>query len=84
MIITITPTLKFQVSVLTKWAFINLAERINWYFGKLLRLGDNDLKEYEGFDYIEVQFICEQLCYELDTETEYVERLKKLLPVIKD
>ncbi|RUS44578.1 nucleotidyltransferase family protein [Cohnella sp. AR92] len=71
-------------SELTIWACINLAEGISWWFSRLLRLEDNDLRSYEGFDFVEVLYVCDQFCYELDPDPEDIERLKALLPPIKE
>jgi predicted nucleotidyltransferase len=73
-----------ELSALTKWTYISLADRISWWFSRLLRLGDNDLKVYEGFDFVEVLYLCDQFCFELDPKPEEIERLKKQLPAIKD
>ncbi|MFC5528357.1 nucleotidyltransferase family protein [Cohnella yongneupensis] len=73
-----------EVTPLTRWAYKSLADRISWWFSRLLRLEDNDLKVYEGFDFVEVLYICDQFCFELDPKLEDIERLKKQLPSIKE
>ncbi|MEC0244157.1 nucleotidyltransferase domain-containing protein [Paenibacillus dokdonensis] len=73
-----------EVPVLTKWAYKSLADRISWWFSRLLRLQDNDLKVYEGFDFVEVLYVCDHFCYELEPKPEDIKRLKALLPSIKD
>jgi hypothetical protein len=50
----------------------------------LLRLDDNDLRTYEGFDFTEVLYVCHEFCNELKPAPEDVEQLKKLLPAIKE
>ncbi|KUP22056.1 hypothetical protein [Paenibacillus sp. DMB5] len=61
-----------------------LADRISWWFSRLLRFEDNDLQSHEGFDFTEVLYICNKLYYEVfDQSPEDIIRFKELLPAIK-
>lgn len=64
--------------------YTSQAEQISFQFSKLLKLGDNDLRTYEGFYFVEVLYICEHLFYSLDEhDPEDINRFKELLPLIK-
>lgn len=41
--------------------YMIISEKVSWWFSRLLRLTDNDLKDYEGFNYVEVLHLCEKL-----------------------
>lgn len=59
--------------------------RISWYFSQLLRLEDNDLRSYDGFDFTEVLYICDKIYDELfEQSPEDIQRFKELLPSIKE
>lgn len=76
-----------------------LAEKLSWWFSRLLRFQDNDLRTYKGFDFVEVLCICKKL-WQRDVEVEIVDgqeiyklkdyspddiqRFKELLPAIKE
>ncbi|MEC0244156.1 hypothetical protein P4H66_30545 [Paenibacillus dokdonensis] len=75
--------------------YASLADGISRWFSKLLRAQDNDLKVYEGFDFTEVLFICDNiervLLHDLLKEkdrkrllNDYIHRLKGQLPAIKE
>ncbi|SFM51189.1 Predicted nucleotidyltransferase [Paenibacillus sp. 1_12] len=40
--------------------YISLAENVSYWLSRLLRLNDNDLKEYQGFYYVEVLYFCDK------------------------
>jgi predicted nucleotidyltransferase len=62
-----------------------VAEKLSWWFSRLLRLSDNDLKEYNGFYYVEVLYLCDKLSGITlwDYTKEDMERFKELLEEIK-
>ena len=65
--------------------YASLADRISWWFSRLLRLEDNDLRVYEGFDFTEVLYICDKIYDELfDQSPEDIKCFKELLPAIKE
>jgi len=63
-----------------------LASKISWWFSRLLRLKDNDLKDYNGFDFVEVLYLCDKLS--AITMWAYTDadlkRFKELIPKIRD
>lgn len=63
-----------------------LAERLSWWFSRLLRVEDNDLKKYSGFNYIEVLYLCDKLSS--ITQWDYTEKdmyhFKGLLKPIRE
>ncbi|GMK39093.1 hypothetical protein PCCS19_21470 [Paenibacillus sp. CCS19] len=65
--------------------YASLADRVSWWFSRLLRLEDNDLRSNEGFDFTEVLYICDKIYDELfDQSPKDIARFKELLPAIKE
>jgi len=62
-----------------------LAEQVSWWFSRLLRLQDNDLKEYKGFNYIEILYLCDKLTGMTmwDYTDEDLQKFKELLERVK-
>jgi succinate dehydrogenase flavin-adding protein (antitoxin of CptAB toxin-antitoxin module) len=65
--------------------FSLLAERLSWWFSRLLRLQDNDLTEYEGFSYIEVLYLCNKISGTTlwSYTDDNVDRFKELLELVR-
>lgn len=62
-----------------------IGERISWWFSRLLRLEDNDLKDYEDFNYIEVLYFSEKIIRHFDSITEEeIDRYGELLMKVKE
>jgi predicted nucleotidyltransferase len=77
----------FQEFHLEEWerneriTYMMVAEKLSWWFSRLLRLSDNDLTDYQGFYYIEVLALCEKLNPFMDSNCsdEELNRFKELL-----
>ncbi|WP_079913046.1 nucleotidyltransferase family protein [Paenibacillus sp. 32352] len=61
-----------------------LAKRISWWFSRLLLLEDNDLRSYEGFDFVEVLYLCDKLEDPLNESPKDVARFKQLFLKVRD
>lgn len=62
------------------------ASRLSWWLSRLLRFEDNNLREYEGFDFTEVLYLCDKLSSITDGDytRRDADRLRELYPKIKE
>lgn len=61
-----------------------LAKRISWWFSRLLLLSDNDLRDFEGFSFIEVLYLCDKLEDRYKQSPDDIARFKELFPKVRD
>lgn len=61
--------------------YMMVAEKLSWWFSRLLRLSDNDLTEYQGFYYVKVLALCEKLSSfkDINCSVKELNRFKEFL-----
>jgi hypothetical protein len=76
----------FDVSEYRETLYCSFAEKLSWWFSRLLRLQDNDLKEHKSFYYVEFLYLCDKISSITmeDYTGEEMDRFKELVPKVKE